>query len=208
MPNTVGNLWNAIRYTMYVPIYDVFVSYFNDKRQASINQIEFAGEEKVLIVGAGTGLDFPYLKKAQHITAIDITPAMVQVMKWKTRKATNIQVEVMDAQNLQFENKAFDVVILHLILAVVPDAEKTILEAARVLNDDGTILVFDKFLKPNQKVSLLRKIINGITQFLATSINRDIEMLAKKVKLKIVSRKDAALKGMFQFVVLKKAIIR
>jgi phosphatidylethanolamine/phosphatidyl-N-methylethanolamine N-methyltransferase len=39
----------------------------------------------------------------------------------------------MDGQDLIFEDKTFDYVILHLILAVIPDPEKCLLEVERVL---------------------------------------------------------------------------
>jgi phosphatidylethanolamine/phosphatidyl-N-methylethanolamine N-methyltransferase len=78
----------------------------------------------VLIVGAGTGLDLDYVPEGVEITAIDVTPAMLRRL---TRRAARtgrcVSVRVMDARHLTFPDESFDAVILHLILAVMPQPE-------------------------------------------------------------------------------------
>ena len=77
------------------------------------------------IVGAGTGLDLPLLCPGLQLTAVDLTPAMIRrLTKRAARLELPIDARVMDAHELEFADGSFDVVILHLILAVVPDPVK------------------------------------------------------------------------------------
>ena len=72
------NRWNKIRNTLLSPIYDAAASPFGKSRGRSIKQIAIQPGEKVLITGAGTGLDLEYLPNHAEITATDITPAMLK----------------------------------------------------------------------------------------------------------------------------------
>lgn len=83
-------------------------------------------------------MDLPYLIGDYQITAIDLTPAMLNQLQIRAAKLEmNINILEMDGQNLQFENNSFDCVILNLILAVIPDPKKCIAEAERVLKFNG-----------------------------------------------------------------------
>ncbi len=172
------NAWNRIRYSLYRPVYDIIEGYFRQKRAASIESLAIKSGDSVLILGAGTGLDLPYLPKDVDITAIDITPSMVKACRQKGEVlGLNITTEVMDGSNLSFENDCFDFVILHLILAVIPNPVGCIKETERVLKPGGVCSIMDKFVAPGKKAGLLRKLINVITEMIATSIDRDVDAL-------------------------------
>lgn len=203
--NVNTNRWNKIRYTAAAPGYDKIVGVLKGSRKSSIDSLNIKAGEKILIIGAGTGLDLEFLPGNCEITATDITSAMVErIKKRNTRLNKDLKAIVMDGQDLRFADNEFDKIILHLILAVIPDPVKCIKEAERVLKDGGQIAVFDKFVKKNAKVSFLRKALNLITNFIATDITRDFESIVNKTKLNIVSDKDANLNGMFRLIILEK----
>jgi ubiquinone/menaquinone biosynthesis C-methylase UbiE len=183
--NTNG--WNRIRYTLYAPIYDRIVRSFNTSRKRSIQLLELKAGERVLLVGAGTGEDIQYIPEGVEITAVDITPAMVEHIR---RKAVTlkrpVQAEVMDGQALELASESFDAVVLHLILAVIPDPIACIREAARVLKPGGRAVIFDKFLPEKEQPSLLRHLLNWITNFAFSDINRNLEPIAAAVPIKLL----------------------
>lgn len=183
--NTNG--WNRIRYTLYAPIYDRIVRSFNTSRKRSIQLLELKAGERVLLVGAGTGEDIQYIPEGVEITAVDITPAMVEHIR---RKAVTlkrpVQAEVMDGQALELASESFDAVVLHLILAVIPDPIACIREAARVLKPGGRAVIFDKFLPEKEQPSLLRHLLNWITNFAFSNINRKLEPIAAAVPIKLL----------------------
>lgn len=110
----------------------------------------------------------------------------------------------MDGQQLNFPDEQFDKIILHLILAVIPDPVKTIKEAERVLKPGGKIAVFDKFLDKDQQPSLLRKLINIITRALFTDINRRITDIIPGTELEIIHEEKADFGGTFKIIILQK----
>lgn len=197
--------WNRWRYTLYTPVYDRVARYFNGSRQRSIDGLAIQHNEKVLIVGAGTGLDLEFLPTHCHIVATDLTPSMVTRIRQR-QKLTNHTVEaiVMNGQALDFDDNCFDVVILHLILAVIPDPVACIREAERVLKPGGRIAVFDKFVKPSTQVSLLRRVVNVFTNVVFSDITRSFESIVRHTRLVTVADEPADFGGQFRIIRLKK----
>lgn len=158
-----------------------------------------------MIVGAGTGLDLEFIHMDCHIVATDITPSMVQSIKKRNLKLNrNVQAIVMDGHSLDFADNSFDRIILHLILAVIPDPVACLRESERVLKPGGHIVVFDKFVQKGREASLLRKILNMATTLIASDISRDFEFLVSNTSLKVISDIDADFKGNFRRIKLVK----
>lgn len=199
------NTWNIIRYTLYTPGYDLIARYFKGSRKKSIDSLEIKSGDKVLIIGAGTGLDLEFLPDGCEIMATDITPSMIERIKRRNKTFNrNLTAIVMDGQSLGFPDNSFDIVILHLILAVIPDSIGCIKEAERILKPGGQVAVFDKFVPKNAKVSLLRRVVNVFTNILFSDITRDFETIHKSSELTILSDIDADFNGYFRRIKLIK----
>ena len=142
-------------------------------------------DEKVLLVGAGTGLDLPFLRAQKNITAIDITQSMVEQLRDRANELQlKVDARVMDGQKLEFASDSFDVVILHLIVAVIPEPLKCLQEVEWVLKPGGRITIMDKFISPGTRPGLLRRVLNPLTNLLFSSINRDVDALLRQTSLK------------------------
>lgn len=197
-----NNSWNKIRYTLYTPIYDSIAGIFKASRKKSIDALNIKVGDKILIVGAGTGLDLEFLPKGCEIIATDLTPSMVN--KIENRKMKNVEAMVMDGHQLEFSNESFDKIILHLILAVIPDPKACIRECERVLKQNGEIAVFDKFVSAHQQVSIVRKAFNIISNFLFSDITRKIEEIISDTRIEIIQNEAANFNGNFRIIKLKK----
>lgn len=199
------NKWNKIRYTLYTPGYDLIAGFFKDSRKKSIESLEIEKGDKVLIVGAGTGLDLELLPTDCEIIATDLTPSMIEKLK-KRNKTLNRQVQaiVMDGQVLGFANNSFDKIILHLILAVIPDPIACIKESERVLKSGGQIVVFDKFVHKNSKISFIRRFSNILTNLFFSDITRDFESIINKTGLTVLTDIDADFNGNFRLIKVTK----
>jgi phosphatidylethanolamine/phosphatidyl-N-methylethanolamine N-methyltransferase len=198
------NRWNKIRYTLYSRGYDLVGRSFNKSRKKSIESLALRTGDKVLLIGAGTGLDLEFIPSECDITATDITPSMIRKIQ---RSPANSQVKaiVMDGQCLDFSDNIFDAVILHLILAVIPDPVKCIKETERVLKPGGQVAVYDKFLPKERQLSLFRRFANVFTNLFFTDITRDFESIVRQSGLKVLSDVDAGLNGNLRLIKLKKA---
>lgn len=198
------NWWNRVRYTAYAPVYDLVAGRLGTGRRRAIELLDVRDGERVLIDGCGTGLDLELLPRGAHITAIDITPAMVE--KTRARAAAlgmPVDARVMDAARLDFDDASFDCVILHLILAVVPDPRSTAREAARVLRPSGRVSVFDKFLPDDRDPSLARRLANAITNTFATEINRRLGDVLEGSGLSVLREEPSIFGGMFRVAMLR-----
>ena len=202
-------MWNRLRYTLWAPFYDGLVGAvgFGNARRHSIERLRLKDGDRVLIVGAGTGLDLEFVPPAMSITAVDVTPAMLRRL---TRRAAHagrpVSAHVMDARSLTFPNASFDAVIMHLILAVMPQPELGVREAARVLKSGGRIAIFDKFLRDQEQPSNARRLLNVVTGTLFSDINRRLEPLVHGTGLVVDRNEPAGFGGVFRSITLSKPI--
>ncbi|MBP1673828.1 MAG: SAM-dependent methyltransferase [Bacteroidetes bacterium] len=199
------NTWNKIRYTLYTPGYDLIAGYFKASRTKSIDSLDLKPSDKVLIIGAGTGLDLEIIQTDCDIIATDITPSMIaRIKKRNIKLKRNVDAIVMDGQALIYDDNSFDKIILHLILAVIPNPVACIKEAERVLKPGGYMVVFDKFVRKDTKVSFIRRFANILTNLIFSDITRDFESIVSKTGLKIISDIDADFKGNFRLIKMTK----
>jgi ubiquinone/menaquinone biosynthesis C-methylase UbiE len=169
-PARVSTRWERRRYALWAPVYDALVAPLRRARQASLRALAPAAGERLLLVGAGTGEDLPFIPAGVRVSAVDLTPAMLVRARRRARPPEH--AAVMDAEALGFRDGAFDAVALHLIVAVVSDPPRCFAEAARVCRPGGRIVVFDKFVAPGRRASPLRRLLNRATRPLGTDITR------------------------------------
>ena len=199
------NRWNRFRYTLYAPGYDIAGRIFSKSRNKSITELGIKQDDEVLIVGAGTGLDLEFIADDCHITATDITPAMIaQTNKKNVFLKRNLTAVVMDGQHLNFADNSVDKIILHLILAVIPDPVLCLKECERVLKPGGRITIFDKFVPKGRALSFGRKFFNPVTNLLFSNINRRFESIVSETSLMTESDVPADFNGNFRIIRLIK----
>ena len=198
-------MWNRLRYTIWAPAYDVVAraAGFEAARRLSIDRLRLAPGDRVLVVGAGTGLDLDFIPTNVSVTAVDVTPAMLRQLE-RRAAATGRQVtaRIMDARQLAFPDSSFDAVVMHLILAVMPDPERGVREAVRVLKTGGRIAVFDKFLGDADRPSLKRRLLNAVAKPLFSDLNRRLGPLIAAAPLAVERDEPVAFGGTYRVVTL------
>lgn len=183
---TVLDQWDRTRWQLYAPVYDWVAKPFERGRVRAIDQLDVEADDRVLILGSGTGSDLEYLPSEATVTAVDITPAMVERTAARADSLErDVNTQVGDAQNLPFDDDAFDVVLLHLVLSVVPDPGAVVTETERVLTPDGRVSVFDKFVPDGTTPSLLRRAANPIARVLFSDLTRRLEPMLSDTVLEI-----------------------
>ena len=191
-------------YSLIAPFYDLVISRpLLHARAQSLRNLPAEPAGKVLLSGIGTGLDLPFLPAPHHYTALDFNTAMLARAR---PRGTELQIDFVlgDSMSLPFTNAYFDHVVLHLILAVVPQPEQCLSEAARVLKPGGTIIIFDKFLRPQQH-AWLRRALNPLSRRIATRMDVVFEDVLREVpELKVISNVPLLAGGWFRGIVLRK----
>lgn len=99
----------------------------------------------ILDVGTGTGFFAVLLAQEGHrVQGIDLTPAMLEESAALAQeRKLDIVFRQMDAQNLEYDDECFDVVISRNLTWTLPDPEKAYTEWFRVLRSGGILLNFD-----------------------------------------------------------------
>lgn len=190
-------------YTLLAPFYDCMVGpALAAARRKSLARLPGGGMD-ILINGIGTGLDLPLLPHGHRYTALDITRAML-VRALPRGAALDLRWVQGDSQQLPFRTAAFDHVLLHLILAIVPDTRAALREAARVVRSGGRLFVLDKFLRRGEP-AWLRRMINPLARRIATRTDVVFEdALAGVSCLRLIDDQPAMAGGWFRMITLEK----
>jgi ubiquinone/menaquinone biosynthesis C-methylase UbiE len=79
------NTSNQKKYKMLAPAYDLFMGnrLFQNARKKAFENIEFKTNDRVLLVGVGTGEDFSLLPNDTEVVGIDISTKMLARAKEK-----------------------------------------------------------------------------------------------------------------------------
>lgn len=191
-------------YTLLSPFYDFVAGpAFAAARRASLAALPRSRRELVLVNGVGSGLDLPLLPPGHRYVGLDLTRAMLARAR---RRAANTGFDAVqgDCLALPFRNASFDHAVLHLILAVVPDAATALAETARVVRPGGAILILDKFLRRGQRATA-RRLLNPLTARLVTRLDVVFEDVLSRVPgLRVVSDEPAAGGGWFRRIRLER----
>ena len=100
---------------------------------------------RVLDIATGTGLSAEVALAAVgptgHVTASDVSPAMVDKARERLGNAPNASASVEDGQALSFSDESFDAVLCNLGLMFFPDPVRGLSEFRRVLRPGGRVAV-------------------------------------------------------------------
>ncbi len=189
------------RYDRIARFYDLMewlveTSLFKNFRGDTIKNLQ----GNILEVGVGTGKNLPYYNPKAKITAIDISPRMLDKAKKRAGKIKRkVEFHLMDAQGLKFKENSFDYIVGTFILCSIPDPVKALEEMRRVLKKDGQIIFIEHVLSENKLIAALEHIHNPVTKTLfGFNVNRDTKENIIKAGLKINRDEKLALHDVFR----------
>ena len=94
----------------------------------------------VLELATGTGLIASHIiNAAEQIEATDASEEMIHLAK-EANRSSKLHFSVQDMFHLPYADHSFDVAIVSNALHIVPQPEKALAEACRVLKDDGLLI--------------------------------------------------------------------
>ncbi len=125
----------------------------------TLDTIDWAGDEVILDIGAGTGSHYARLIKAQpdiSYYAVDLSPNLLYLHPCNADR-----LAFGDALKLPFADDCFDVVMANHVLYHLPDIDSCLTEIKRVLKPDGRVLASTDSLHttPELQVLLRRAVI-------------------------------------------------
>ncbi|MGI9449083.1 MAG: methyltransferase domain-containing protein, partial [Geminicoccaceae bacterium] len=96
--------------------------------------------------GSGPGAvtrDLIQLPEVAEAVGLDPSPVMVNRARERYSDVPGLSFEIGDARDTPFEGGSFDGVIFHTCLCHVPEPDKAMNEARRILKPGGRVVVFD-----------------------------------------------------------------
>ncbi|MGM0557804.1 MAG: class I SAM-dependent methyltransferase [Myxococcota bacterium] len=118
---------------------------------------ERAEGERILEVGVGTGKNMAHYPDGRDITALDISPAMLERARRRAdRHGVDVDLVEGDAQDLPFEDDTFDSAVHTFVFCSVPDPVQGLRELNRVVKPGGQLLMLEHVLSDK---SILRPLM-------------------------------------------------
>ena len=99
----------------------------------------------ILDIGTGSGfLAILMVSLGHNVTGIDLSPHMIDSAKNLSKNlGYNINFKTMDAENLDFPNESFDVILSRNLTWTLPNVENAYTQWYRVLRPNGILMNFD-----------------------------------------------------------------
>lgn len=99
---------------------------------------------RVLFLALGTGLDIPLFPRGRDITAIDISPKMLEQAEPRVDAYDgNLRAEVMDVHEMTFGDGSFDQIFTSCTFCSVPRPVEGLKSLYRVLRPGGGLYMFE-----------------------------------------------------------------
>lgn len=160
-------------------------SFFAATYNAAMRKIEKAGMAQrrtemlgdlrgdILEIGAGTGANLAhYGPKLESLTLTDPEAPMVRRLERQVRDRGRLaKVFRAPADDLPFQDSAFDVVVSALVLCTVPDQSRALQEIRRVLRPGGTLLFVEHVRADEPKLARFQDRMNGLNKILGYGCN-------------------------------------
>ena len=160
------------------------IAFLYDFMEFPIERLRFASWRKKLTgrivgaraleVGVGTGKNIPYYSEDVQITAIDLSPRMLD-RAGRTAMKLNLNVELleMDAQDLAFPDHSFDTVFATFVFCSVPDPVMGLRELRRVCRPDGRLLLLEHMRPHHPVLGFIFDVLNPmVVRMMGANINR------------------------------------
>ena len=127
------------------------IDFIRDKRLNLIKK-HIKKDDRILEIGCGSGNLLRFIE-CNNIHGLDISKNMIKEAK---KSVLSGNFSVGDAENLPYDDNFFDKVIISEVLYYLPNLDKAIKEASRVLKKDGLLLITTL----NKKYNFVKTIVN------------------------------------------------
>jgi phosphatidylethanolamine/phosphatidyl-N-methylethanolamine N-methyltransferase len=178
-------------YDKLANVYDLtFGPTLHPGRLQAIQRMGITGEDRVLEVGVGTGINLSLYPRDAAVIGIDFSSSMLEKARERAARKDvphSLRLLQMDAADLKFADDSFDIVYAPYLISVVPDPVRVAQEMRRVCRPGGRIVILNHFLSPNPILSRLERSISPFTIHIGFKSDLDLPAFLAQADLQPIS---------------------
>jgi len=170
----MDNLTKA-KWDKAAPTFDLMAGGGAEKRWKPFKEDLFSHMSgRILFLALGTGLDISTFPKHKQISAIDISPKMLEVAQSRIEEYSgSINAEVMDVHELTYEDNSFDQVFTSCTFCSVPNPVGGLRSLSRVLKPGGQLFMFEHTGSKYYPFKLMMDLMTQISRKMGPDMNRN-----------------------------------
>ncbi len=189
-------------------LYDTTLGFWSrEVRRQAAETLDLDRDERLLIVGIGTGMELSYLPAWVRGLGVDLSAGMLEGARRRRSELGMHDLELweMDATALDLPDESFDAVYLPLIVTVVPDGSRVLAEATRVTRPGGRLVIADRFWPEDKPRPTLARAASAALGHVAMRFDhRFSEIHTGAPQLRIEDYKRVAPGDFFHLITLRK----
>ena len=154
--------------------YDFF-TFGEDRRLGPHKQRLFSrAHGATLLVAAGTGNDFKFFPPDMQLTAIDISPQMIERARRKAASYSGrIDLAVKDVCELDLPDSTFDSIVTVFTFCSVPRPIVGLRELHRALKPSGQLLMMEHVRSAFGPLGVMMDLLTPLSRRFGPELNRD-----------------------------------
>jgi len=194
------------RYQRLAPLYDRMEALSERRFRPWRKQLwSLVRGPHVLEVGVGTGKNVPFWPHAVEMTAIDLTPGMLEHAQ-RRAQALSLRADVRlgDVQALGFPDATFDTAVATFVFCSVPDPVLGLRELKRVVKPGGQVILLEHMRSPNETIGKIMDVLNPlVVRVMGANINRRTVENVQAAGWSIEQAEDLGMGGIVKLVIAR-----
>ena len=119
---------------------------------------------ETLEIAVGTGRNLPFYPRGARVTAVELSPQMLDLARArKDQLGVVADLQLGDAQALEFKEASFDTVLITFALCTIPDDRRAAEEVFRVLRPGGSLVAVEHVRSPVAGVRVVQRMIDPLS---------------------------------------------